>query len=94
MILYCFVGTSADLQCDQCQKIYCSKSNLNHHKKTQHKQVVLLWKLDGEEYKCDVCQKRFPGPAHLKRHSNVHEKTRYNTCNVCQKIFLVPLKLK
>ena len=42
------VGTSTDLQCDQCQKTYCSKSSLNHHKKTQHKQVVLLWKMDGE----------------------------------------------
>ena len=48
-IIYFFVGTSTDLQCDQCRKTYCSKSSLNHHKKTQHKQVVLLWKLDGEQ---------------------------------------------
>ena len=44
-----FLGTSTDLQCDQCQKSYCSKSSLNHHKKTQHKPIVLLWKLDGEQ---------------------------------------------
>ena len=43
------VGTSTHLQCDQCQKTYSSKSSLNHHKKTQHKQVVLLWKMDGED---------------------------------------------
>ena len=49
LILCLFLGTSTDLQCDQCQKSYCSKSSLNHHKKTQHKQIVLLWKLDGEQ---------------------------------------------
>ena len=48
LILYCFVGTSSDLQCDQCHKTYCSKSSLNYHKKTQHNQVLLLWKMDGE----------------------------------------------
>ena len=47
-IIYFFVGTSTDLQCDQCQKTYCSKSSLNYHKKTQHKPVLLLWKMDGE----------------------------------------------
>ena len=48
LILCLFLGTSADLQ---CQKSYCNKSSLNHHKKTQHKQIVLLWKLDGEQIK-------------------------------------------
>ena len=48
LILYCFVGTSTDLQCDQCQKMYCSKSSSNYQKKTQHKPVLLLWKMDGE----------------------------------------------
>ena len=48
LILYYFVGTSTDLQCDQCQKTYCNKSSLNYHKKTQHKPVLLLWKMDGK----------------------------------------------
>ena len=49
LILCLILGTSTDLQCDQCQKSYCRKFSLNHHKKTQHKQTVLLWKLDGEQ---------------------------------------------
>ena len=44
----------ADLQCDICKKTYSSSSNLNYHIKTQHKQLLLMWKVDGKDLNIPV----------------------------------------
>ena len=46
-------------ECDVCEKVFRSSSDLTRHKRTHTKE---------KPYECDVCEKRFTQTGSLKRH--------------------------
>lgn len=66
-------------KCNQCEKSYKNRYNLQRHIKHTH---------EGLKYKCELCQKMFSEPANLKRHIMcVHDKQKPYQCSVCNKAF-------
>ena len=64
--------------CDECDKSFSRKANLNRHIKGVH---------ENNRYNCDRCEKSFTKKCHLTMHiQGVHDNVRYN-CDMCDKSF-------
>ena len=50
------------LTCDECQKTFTSRSNLNKHKRVQH---------SGEEFTCALCGNKFKNRYYIKEHTSL-----------------------
>ena len=65
-------------QCDQCDKVYAHKGELQIHIRSDH---------EGIRYECDQCDKSFKKRSHLNIHINsVHKGIQYK-CSYCEKIY-------
>ncbi|XP_021961384.1 zinc finger protein 83 [Folsomia candida] len=67
-------------RCDQCEKQFSAKSNLNLHKR--------IHTSNPKWYKCDECGQAFSHKHHLTRHQKtVHRKLKDIACLQCPKMF-------
>ena len=57
--------------CDVCLKLFCTKKELDSHKKIKHKQ---------KKFECDSCSKDFDTKYHLNRH---YKSRNLQTCEHC-----------
>ena len=70
-------GIGDRFKCDQCEKEFSSKSNLNTHIKTHNSAVQ----------KCNQCGKTYTTETNLKRHiAHMHSEKRLE-CDECEKRF-------
>ena len=56
------------MQCEFCESIFTTKSNLNTHQRRAKYCLKIQGKVANTEYKCLHCSKTFYGPYELKRH--------------------------
>ena len=61
--------------CDICGLMLCNKTDINLHKKSEHKQ---------EKFKCDYCEKEFDKKYNLKRH---YDSRILQECHICGLVF-------
>jgi hypothetical protein len=67
---------SKKFNCDQCEKSFGHKSNLNKHVKTVH--------LKQKNFKCEHCEKSFGQKGHLKVHiKTIHLNQKNFHCDQC-----------
>jgi hypothetical protein len=72
--------TKQTFNCEQCNKSFASKGNLNHHTRTIHDNTMSFY--------CDKCEKVFNQNGNLKLHlKTVHENIRTFNCGQCSKSF-------
>ena len=68
------------IECDICDKSFCTKFYLARHKVT-HSDVRAT------PFKCNFCDKAFELKETLKRHMVVHGEGKLYKCAICEKIF-------
>ena len=61
--------------CEICGLIFCNKTDIHFHKKSEHKH---------EKFKCDHCQKEFDKKYNLKRHC---DSRTLQECHTCGSVF-------
>ena len=67
-----------EYKCQDCEKVYNSKSSLGLHHNTVHRKM---------RYKCDICDYEATQKSHLNSHKkSIHEGIKYQ-CNECEKEF-------
>ena len=69
-------------KCENCDRMYTTKINLNRHLKTVH------WK-DSTSFKCKICSEELKSTHYLKVHVRTyHEfKSKDHICEICNKSF-------
>lgn len=66
-------------ECDRCNKIYATKSNLKQHTNTVHNKI--------KNFNCDQCDKSYKRKGGLKRHiEGFHDKIKNYECDKCNYI--------
>ncbi|XP_028133387.1 zinc finger protein 226-like [Diabrotica virgifera virgifera] len=71
-------------KCNNCDKTFAKKHNLNQHLKAHSKLTV---------YDCKICLKRFQRISSLRRHDKiVHKGIKPFKCEICNKEFATPLR--
>ena len=65
-------------ECDVCEKVFRSSSDLTRHKRTHTKK---------KPYECDVCEKLFNDSGNLTKHMRIHTNEKPHKCDVCEKCF-------
>ena len=72
-----FTHSDKKIKCDQCDKAFFNKQNLQIHISTVHLKL--------RPFKCNECGKDFPVKKNLTGHiSAVHDKIKKYQCDVCQ----------
>ena len=70
----------AKAQCDECDKSYSNKENLNRHKLTKHSKLMEHQRRE----ECDECDSSFSNKENLIRHkSNQHPESGDYQCRDC-----------
>lgn len=66
------------IECDICQKLFKTKSNLFDHKQSHNIHLI---------FECDTCDKKFKAKKNLQMHKKTHTATRDFICAHCQRGF-------
>lgn len=67
-------------KCDECEKTFASKANLETHRKSEHRGMK-------KPFLCQTCGKSFTSKHTMLQHLNVHTGNRPYVCHTCGKDF-------
>ena len=68
---------SVVLDCNDCEKSFKSKNNLQSHVSAVHRVILSL---------CNECGREFKNPDYLRNHVNRFHNTEMVICDVCKKV--------